>query len=144
MNSKSYVSLETNKCPICLTEYESGSIFLDKRLRNSLDHKTCTSFAGLCPDCQKLHTDGFLTLIGCEESKTVFFKNGNVKFEDAYRTGTLIRIKREAANKIFDLDSTAIERPFMMASQETIDYLMSIAHPDDCKVINGEKQELEP
>ena len=53
MNDKSHVSLERHVCLVCGVAYDTGSILLDKRLRQSLERYTTTGW-GLCAEHQKL------------------------------------------------------------------------------------------
>lgn len=94
--SKSHVSMEQHICKVCGHTYDTGNILLDKRLRESMETHTVTG-AGLCPDHQKLYDEGFVALVGVDESKSRVGAGGTIKPEDAYRTGEVAHIRREAA-----------------------------------------------
>lgn len=49
MNDKSHVSLERRVCLVCGTHFDTGSLLLDKRLRQSLERYTTTGW-GLCAE----------------------------------------------------------------------------------------------
>lgn len=59
IDNRSYVSRETNVCPVCGRPFETGSILLNKRLRNTLEPTTITGMS-LCPDDKDLHQKGFI------------------------------------------------------------------------------------
>lgn len=101
--SKSHVSMETNVCPVCGVTFETGSILLDKKLRNKLDSTTLTGMS-LCPEHQKLHNDGYLALVEIDPTKSIPSANGRVKPEDAYRTGKIIHIRYSVAKDLFNVD----------------------------------------
>ena len=48
MGTKSHVGMEQNVCPVCGKAFDTGTILLDRRLRNSLERKTVTGWS-LCP-----------------------------------------------------------------------------------------------
>lgn len=98
---KSYVTLEQHLCEICGTKFDSGAILMDMRLRDKFKHKTLTGY-GVCPDCQEKKDEGYIALVGCDESKSPRLANGNLKQEDAHRTGELIHIRESVWDDIFD------------------------------------------
>ena len=53
MSEKSHVSKERHLCLVCGTEYDTGTILLDRRLRACLDRHTITDW-GLCAQHQQL------------------------------------------------------------------------------------------
>lgn len=117
---KSYVTLETNQCSICGNIFDTGNLLLDRRLRESFEHKTLTDHS-LCPDCNKLYLDGYIALIGCDESKSDKLPNGTIKFESAYRTGNILHVKKDAWVKIFNI--AIPESKFVFTTDEVIQQL---------------------
>ena len=95
---KSYVSMEKKVCAVCTKEFETNSILLDRRLRNSMERYTVTGF-GHCPECQAKIDEGFLALVVIDPSKSERLPNGNMSAEGAWRTGEIIFLKRSC--KIF-------------------------------------------
>ncbi|MDN2614433.1 ATPase [Enterobacter kobei] len=99
MNDKSHVSLEQHVCLVCGTCFDTGAILLDKRLRASMEHHTATGW-GLCPEHQKLADDGFVALVECDPQRSGS-AGARMKPEQAYRTGRLAHLKREAFAQVF-------------------------------------------
>ena len=118
MSDKSYVSMAQKKCIVCGNNYDSGEILMDMRLRESLDRYTVTGM-GLCPEHKK---DGFVCLIEIDEAKSERMPNGNIKPENAYRTGSVAWVKNEAFEHIFkkpiDSEIVFIDQGTMYALQE--------------------------
>ena len=103
MNDKSHVSLEQHVCLVCGTRFDTGTILLDKRLRPSMERHTATGW-GLCPEHQKLSDDGFVALVECDPQRSgVSGGVARMKPEQAYRTGRLVHIKREAFAQVFSV-----------------------------------------
>lgn len=117
---KSYVTVEQNQCPICCKTFDTGNILLDQRLRECFEHKTLTGNS-LCQDCSKLHSDGYIALVGCDESKSKVEANGNIKSENAYRTGQIAHVKKEVWPKIFN--SEAPNLSFIFCNEQVIEIL---------------------
>lgn len=94
---------------------------MNRQLRNIFENKyACTGF-GVCPEHQKYIDDGYVI---CLEVSNKPRENGEVmKPEDAYRTGNLCFIKKEAACEIFN---TPIESPVVYLEIGVIERLQSI------------------
>jgi len=93
--SKSYVTLEQEACVVCGQEFDTGSLLLDTQLKERFDRHTVTGW-GMCPTCEQLKTEGFIALIGAQNTP-----DSSIKPEDADRTGELLFIKLEAFKEIF-------------------------------------------
>lgn len=102
---KSHVSLETKICPACDKQHQTGSILLDRRLKESMDRETPTGFA-LCPEHKK---DGFVCLIVCDPSKSQPSVDGTMLPQNAYRTGEVIHMKKSAAKHILNMNVSAFK-----------------------------------
>jgi hypothetical protein len=100
---KSYVSMEQNVCPVCGKNSDTGTILMDTRMKDRFEHNTVTGWS-LCPEHQAQAEEGFVFLIGCDESKSTRLPNGNIRPQDAYRTGEVCAIKKEAAWRIFNCE----------------------------------------
>ena len=98
---KSYVTLEQNICVVCGDTYDTGSLLMDRRLRDTFEKHTTTGY-GMCPEHQKLKEDGYVALIGADESKSSLRANGNMNPEDAHRTGNIAHLRTEAWENIMD------------------------------------------
>jgi len=99
---KSYVTMEKKVCAICLQEYDTNVLLLDRRLRKTFDRYTTTGY-GICPDHQKKLNEGYVALLGVIEEPIVN-EQGKVKIESAQRSGEYALIKKEACAKIFAQD----------------------------------------
>jgi len=131
--SKSYVTLEQHICVVCAQPFDSGTLLLDQRLRPKFDMHTVTSayyesdgsFAdpqpksrpdadrrglelkvnmGMCPEHKKLKDEGYIALVGCDESKTPI--NGNMSDpRDAHRTGEVAHVRSSIWANLFNGDA---------------------------------------
>ena len=113
--SKSYVSMEQKVCIITGKTYDTNSILLDKRLRNSMDRNTISGW-GISPEAQDIINTGKIALVGVDGSKSKI-TNGNIKPEDAYRTGEIVYIKKSIADNMFNI---AINNDFIFVDKEVI------------------------
>jgi hypothetical protein len=102
MADKSYVTLEQNLCVVCLTDFDTGTLLLDKRMKPRFEKFTRTGW-GMCPACQKKRDDGYIALIECDPAKTKVSGDRIKDNSDAYRTGNIVHIKREAFEKVFTM-----------------------------------------
>jgi len=99
MNNKSHVSLEHKICVVCGAKYKTDTVLIHKRLSKSLPPNAVTGW-GMCNEHQKLKDDGFIAMVGCDESKSTHTKNGNINPEGAFRTGKIAHVKKDAWNQI--------------------------------------------
>lgn len=120
MTDKSYVSLETAVCPVCGKEHETGSILMDRRLRDSMDRTTCTGYE-LCDEHKKLWDDGFVALVGVDEFKSHFDSDGNLQMANAHRSGDLLHINERGWSVIFTVKFPKV--PFVFIGQEVIELI---------------------
>lgn len=125
--SKSHVSMETKQCLVCAKEFNVG-ILLDRRLRDSLEPKTLTGY-GLCGEHQKLFEDGYIALIGIDESKSTVETNGNILPHNAYRTGNVIHVKHKVLDGFFNV-SINPKLPIIFVEDEVINKLKECVNVD--------------
>lgn len=90
---KSYVGMETKMCFACGQEYETQNILLHRFLRPVFTRHTCTGW-GICPEHEKKLKEGYVFLV--EVSATT-------PTDNPPRTGIFIMIKKEVAERFFDL-----------------------------------------
>ena len=126
MNDKSHVSLEQHVCLVCGVAYDTGNILLDKRLRASMEHHTTTGW-GLCPEHQKLSDDGFVALVECDPQRSGS-PGDRLKPEQAYRTGRLAHLKREAFATMFNVP-VAADQAFVFVEPGVIERLQAMVEP---------------
>lgn len=97
MADKSYVSMEQHVCPVCCKTHDTGSILMDKHLKNRFERHTVTGWE-LCPECKKKYDDGYIALVEVDRSKSK-----DMTLQGVWRTGALAHVRVEAWNKIFSL-----------------------------------------
>ncbi|HHU0692544.1 TPA: hypothetical protein ACT916_003399 [Citrobacter murliniae] len=125
MNDKSHVSLEQHVCLVCGTRFNTGVVLLDRRLRASMERHTATGW-GLCPEHQKLSDDGFVALVECDPQRSGSpAGGGRVKPEQAYRTGRLAHLKREAFAQVFNVPIAA-DQPCVFVEPGVIEQLQTM------------------
>ncbi len=128
MDEKSHVSLEQHACLVCGTAFDTGSILLDKRLRASMKRYTVTGWS-LCPEHQKLSDDGFVALVECDPQRSGSPSgNGNLKPEQAYRTGRLAHLKRHVFAAVFNVPIEA-NQPCVFVEPGVIEQLQAMVEP---------------
>jgi hypothetical protein len=114
---KSHVSMEQAQCPVCYTVFDTGSILLDRRLKDSLEQHTCTHFE-LCKACKEKHEAGYVALIAVEGEQP----RGKLGTEK--RTGEIAHIRRTAFAKIFNMPEP--EGPLAFCQPEVIEQLKQL------------------
>ncbi|HDP4805321.1 ATPase [Pseudomonas aeruginosa] len=125
MNDKSHVSLEQHVCLVCGVRFDTGALLLDRRLRASMERHTATGW-GLCPEHQKLSDDGFVALIECDPQRSGSpAGGGRVKPEQAYRTGRLAHLKRDAFAQVFNVPIAA-DQPCVFVEPGVIEQLQTM------------------
>jgi len=122
---KSHVSIEQKKCPVCAKDFDTGAVLLDKRLRPSMERTTLTGW-GFCPDCTKKTDEGYIALVGVDESKSDKRPDGNADPDQVWRTGDLFWIKNTAFVKVFNVPLTGkegIQLHMMWVTVDVIEWL---------------------
>lgn len=108
MSEKSHVSMEHHVCIVCTKKFPTGTILMDTRidsttdrLRSSLESDIVTDF-GMCPVCAEQASKGFIALVEIDPSQSRDpAHNERIDPSQAYRTGNVAWINREAAQRIF-------------------------------------------
>lgn len=95
MNDKSYVTMEQQVCIVCGKTFDTGSILMDRYLKDRFDMHTITGW-GMCEEHAKLKADGFTALVEIDEAKTT-------DRENPYRTGNLAHVRNSVWEHIFDV-----------------------------------------
>lgn len=128
MNDKSHVSLEQHVCLVCGARFDTGAILLDKRLRASMKRHTATGW-GLCPEHQKLSDDGFVALVECDPQRNRASAGAaRMKPGQAYRTGRLAHLKREAFAQVFNVPIEA-DQACVFVEPGVIEQLQTMVEP---------------
>jgi len=102
MSEKSHVSLEHKICVVCGSKYQTDAILLDTRLNNSLPPRAITGW-GMCEEHQKLKDDGFVALVGCDESRSILKRNDSIDPDGAFRTGSFVHLKTNTWDQIMNV-----------------------------------------
>lgn len=118
--SKSHVSMQMKICLVCCNKY-SAAILLDRRMKDSLEPETVTGW-GLCEEHKKLFDDGYIALIGIDESKSTIKANGNITAEDAYRTGNVCHVRYPVLQGFFNMPINP-KLPIIFVEDEVINKL---------------------
>jgi len=130
MDDKSHVSLEQQLCLVCGTSFDTGNILLDRRLRASMKHHTTTGW-GLCPEHQRMFSEGFVALVECDPQRSgTPSGSGLMKPEQAYRTGRLAHLKRETFARVFNVP-VAAEQPCVFVEPGVIEQLQAMVPATD-------------
>lgn len=125
MNEKSHVSLEQRVCLVCGTTFDTCSVLLDRRLRASMERHTTTGW-GLCTEHQPMFDDGYIALVECDPQRSGLPTAGDkLKPEQAYRTGRLAHVRREAFARLFNVEVCA-GQACVFVDPEVIDWLHGI------------------
>jgi len=128
MDEKSYVSLEQRVCVVCATPFDTGSILLDRRLHASMERHTTTGW-GLCPEHERLRSEGFVALVECDPQRSGTRANGGqMKPDQVYRTGRLAHLRREVFARVFDV-AIAAEQPVVFVEPGVIEQLQAMVAP---------------
>lgn len=121
MTEKEYVSMEAKICPVCGKTHNRGcGILMDRRLKKSLDPQTVTGYA-LCEEHQRLQEEGYVFVVGVDEKKSSASPNGSLSLENAYRTGRIASVRKEAFNMIFQ--NVPPEGGMVFADNDVLDHL---------------------
>lgn len=130
MDDKSYVSMEQHLCVVCATPFDTGSILLDRRLRSSMERHTTTGW-GPCPEHERLHSEGFVALVECDPQQSgAPSGDGRMKPEQAYRTGRLAHLKRDAFARVLNV-AIAADQSVVFVEPGVIERLQAMAAPAD-------------
>lgn len=129
MTEKSHVSLEQHVCLVCGAAYDTGNLLLDRRLRASLERHTATGW-GLCAEHQRLFDDGFVALIECDPQRSNPSGADRIKPEQAYRTGQVAHLKREAFARVFG-NPAAADQACVFIEPGVIEQLQAMAESSE-------------
>ena len=125
MHDKSYVSVENKICPVCMKQHEHNcGVLLDTRLKSSLERTTTTGYS-LCEEHERLYNEGYIALIGIDETKSDFIDGDMNKLDprNIYRTGVIMHMRKEFFDGMFDIK---VDGPFVHVQQEVIERLQKM------------------
>ena len=95
---KSHVSMEQHLCKATGKPFDTNAILFDKRLKNSMERNTITSW-GFSPEVQEKLDEGYVVLVSVDIEKSIVIDNV-ITPENAYRTGAIAYVKVDAIKKI--------------------------------------------
>jgi hypothetical protein len=84
--------MEQKMCIVLGKPYNTQSLLLDKRMKDSLENNTITGW-GISPEVQEKIDEGFVALIEINEEKSTV-TDGKILPENAYRTGVVAYLKK--------------------------------------------------
>jgi hypothetical protein len=127
---KSFVSLEQRLCVVCGATFDTGNVLLDRRLRARMPHHTTTGW-GLCPEHRRLDSEGFVALVECDPRRSgARSVAGRLQPDQAFRTGRLVHIRRDAFARVFDVPIAA-DQTVVFVEPGVIERLQSMLAPGD-------------
>jgi len=133
MSNGSYVGLGRAICPVCGQTFETGEVLIHRGLKPVFPEngKTDPYKYQLCEEHQKLFEDGYIAMVGIDESQSNVSGNMVNKMEDAYRTGDIVHIREKVFCELFgeknlkkNQDGTTC--PMVFCDKETIEYLKKL------------------
>lgn len=130
MDEQSHVSLEQHLCLVCGLKFDTGGILLDRRLRQSMQRHTVTGW-GLCGEHRRLFDEGFVALIECDPERSgVPADQDHMRPEQAWRTGRLAHLKREALARVTHV-ALAPDVPCVFVEPGVIEQLQAMVGPEE-------------
>lgn len=100
--------MEQCKCPICTKDFQTGALLLRKHLlkpgHESHDREVPVTGWEICPEDRQKIADGFFPMIVIDPNRSEMMPNGNISLEGAYRTGEILYLKKEVAERILNVE----------------------------------------
>lgn len=125
MPNKSYVTMEQQVCVVCGHPFDTGSLLLDRRMRDKFEQHTLTGW-GLCEEHQKLKDEGYVAFVGVDEEKSLEAGNtARITPENAYRTGAMAHLRKSVYDQIIDVPCP--EGMVVFCPTETIELLQDLS-----------------
>jgi hypothetical protein len=118
--------MEQHLCVVCGVKFDSGDLLMDMRLRDKFEMHTLTGW-GMCPEHQKLKDDGFVAMVGCDESASTVVGN-NVQPDEAHRTGGIAHLRVSAWEQIMDVPVP--DKMVCFCGEDVIDMLKKMTNPE--------------
>lgn len=97
---KSYVSIAQKVCIVTGNLYDTKEILIDKRMKNSMEHKTTVGM-GISPEVEEFFAKGYVALIEIDHAKSGRGNDKKLSPKDAYRTGNIAYLKRNVLKELF-------------------------------------------
>lgn len=117
---KSYVTMERHICPICGEAHDTGSLLLDKHLKERFDRYTITGVSP-CPEHQKKIDEGLVFMLEIEPPNE---DRSRLNPSQVTVTGRYATIRKEVAEEIFT--DTKVE-PISYVHPDVMEILIKMA-----------------
>ena len=121
---KSYVSIAQKVCIVTGNLYDTKEILIDKRMKNSMEHKTTVGM-GVCPEVEELFAKGYVALIEIDPAKSGRGNDKKLSPKDAYRTGNIAYLKRDVLKELFTMPLEDNQN-IVYIDEETFQYLAEL------------------
>ena len=121
MGEKSHVSMEQHLCKATGKPYDTNALLFDRRLKNSMERNTITSW-GFSPEVQEKLDEGYVVLVSVDIEKSIVIDN-LITPENAYRTGKVVYIKADIIKSLIPY-MTIEDMAFM--DEGVVDYLEAL------------------
>ena len=125
--TKSFVSIEKQVCLVTGEVFETNSLLMDMRLKNSLERSTVTGW-GISPAIQLKLNEGYIAFVVIDESKSKKTSGGTIKPEDAYRLGKYFLMKRTVAEQLLSIDNF---KDVNFCGEDFLTAIQLLIHPND-------------
>lgn len=98
---KSYVTLEQHVCPVCGKAEDTGTLLIDKRLKDRFEMHTPTGY-GLCAEHKAIVDSGYVICVEADPGKSRI-AGDKARMGEVYHTGNIMQVKRTAWDKLFNV-----------------------------------------
>jgi hypothetical protein len=92
--SKSFTTLEQHMCRVTGKLFDTGTLLLDKRLREKYEMHTITGW-GYSPEAIEKFEEGYVALVEVDLAKSEVDENGQITTQGAWRLGGVCYIKKD-------------------------------------------------
>ena len=127
---KSYVTMEQHTCPVCGEVFDTGSLLMDRRLRDTFEHNTVTDYE-LCKECNTLYDIGYIALIEIDEGRS----KGR-SLADIHRTGKMAHLQFDVWERVFNT-----KPPYRETGER---YELALVGKGTIEQLNGMQAEQKP
>ena len=90
-------------CIVTGKKYQDGAIILDSRMKPSLEKDTVTGY-GISPEIEQKINSGYIVLVEVDMSKSGVSLTDTINPENAYRTGSVMYVKKNRFGLFFNVD----------------------------------------
>ena len=131
MSEKTYVALQQAICPVCANKHDTG-VIINRRLEKTFEPKIVTHWQ-MCPEHEKLKSEGYVALVGIDPAKS-----DGTKLHEVFRTGSLAFLKADRWSDVFDIPEP--EHGVCYAENAVIDMLAKASPNSDDQFVDSIQQ----